>query len=213
MKGQVPGRVPRILPLVGHREHVGIVEMRPFGIASALAFGRRGRLGGIAPQPLRHVIVKELFGPDQTGQRLALDPPQLGVGQALLQPGVKLVGFVPAPGDDGVEIRESTRCRREVCRCGDLLEPQSHAGAGSTRQAQRDVERGFGSGLPGIYRGFLSGDEVLVEGILEIAGRVGPIVKPARVGFVVAEQRFRAALITQPVLAQSGVPGEDGVIA
>src|SRR5690242_21495221 len=43
-----PRRIPRVLPLVGHRDDVGVVEMRPFAIASALAPLGRRRLAGIA---------------------------------------------------------------------------------------------------------------------------------------------------------------------
>ena len=34
MKGEVPGGVPRVFPLVRHRDDVGIVQMQPVGIAS-----------------------------------------------------------------------------------------------------------------------------------------------------------------------------------
>ena len=37
VKRQIPGGVPRIFPLVRHRDDVGIVEVAPVGVASALA--------------------------------------------------------------------------------------------------------------------------------------------------------------------------------
>ena len=45
---QIPGRVPGILPLVRHRDDVGVVEVRPLVIAAAPALGRRRRLQRIA---------------------------------------------------------------------------------------------------------------------------------------------------------------------
>ena len=58
---EVPGRVPGILPLVRHRDDVGVVEVAPVGVAPVLALGRRRRLVGIAVEPLGHVVVVELL--------------------------------------------------------------------------------------------------------------------------------------------------------
>ena len=41
VKGQVPGRVPRILPLVGHRKDVGVVQMTPLVVSSSQTLSRR----------------------------------------------------------------------------------------------------------------------------------------------------------------------------
>ena len=46
----------------------------------------------------------KLLAPDHAGKRLALDEPRVGVGNALLQIGVKFVRFADALGEDGVEI-------------------------------------------------------------------------------------------------------------
>ena len=55
---QVPGRVPGILPLVRHRDDVGVVEVRPLAIAAATCVRcRRRRLAGVAVEPLRDVEV------------------------------------------------------------------------------------------------------------------------------------------------------------
>ena len=48
--------------------------------------------------------VEKLFRPDHPGKRLGLDVARVGIGDVLLQPGVKFVGFTPVPGEDGVEI-------------------------------------------------------------------------------------------------------------
>ena len=37
VEGQVPGRVPRVLPLVGHRDDVAVEHVEPLGVAHALA--------------------------------------------------------------------------------------------------------------------------------------------------------------------------------
>ena len=51
MKREVPRRIPRILPFVGHGDDVGVVEVRPFVVAPMLAFGGGGGWPG---SPLSH---------------------------------------------------------------------------------------------------------------------------------------------------------------
>jgi hypothetical protein len=71
VEGQVPRGVPRVLPLVGHRDHVAVVQMRPLVIARARTFSRRRRIGRVAVEPAAHVVVKELLGPQHPGECLA----------------------------------------------------------------------------------------------------------------------------------------------
>ena len=52
MKSQIPCRIPRILPLVGHGNDVGVIQMRPLVIAAVLALRRRRRIAGIAFEPV-----------------------------------------------------------------------------------------------------------------------------------------------------------------
>ena len=74
MKRQVPGGVPRILPFVGHRDDVGVVEVMPFVIASGHALCRGVGSAGIALKPTADVVMIELLAPQQTAERLAHDP-------------------------------------------------------------------------------------------------------------------------------------------
>ena len=61
VKGKVPRRVPWVLPLVGDRDNVAVVEMRPLAVASVLpAFGRR-RLSRIAIEPMFNTEMNELL--------------------------------------------------------------------------------------------------------------------------------------------------------
>ena len=65
VKRQVPGRVPRILPFIRHRDDIGVVDMFPIVVATIPSFGwRRGRFG-IAIQPLLDNVVIVLLGPEQ----------------------------------------------------------------------------------------------------------------------------------------------------
>ena len=62
VEGEVPRRVPRVLPLVRHRDDVGVVEVRPVGVAAVPALGRaaRGWSGSPSSQSLDDVVVELL---------------------------------------------------------------------------------------------------------------------------------------------------------
>src|SRR5436189_518966 len=72
MEGQVPGRVPGVLPLVWHRNDVAIDQVTPLRVSPTPA-RVRGRAVGIAFEPLGDIEEIKLFAPDEPGQRLALD--------------------------------------------------------------------------------------------------------------------------------------------
>ena len=76
MERQIPRGVPRIFPLVGHRDDVGVVQIRPIVISAleALRIGRR--LRRIAPKPAAHVVVIALLAPQQPRERLPLHQPR-----------------------------------------------------------------------------------------------------------------------------------------
>ena len=73
VEGQVPGRVPGVLPFVRHRDDVAAVVVAPLAVAPVFAAIGRRRTRRIAVEPLRDIEVEILLAPDQTGQRLALD--------------------------------------------------------------------------------------------------------------------------------------------
>ncbi len=93
VKGQVPGGVPGILPLVGHRDHVAIEQVPPIAVASFLS-RRTGRHAvGIAVEPGVDGVVIELFRPQQSCVGLPHDLASVvrqGCGNPL---GVELVGL------------------------------------------------------------------------------------------------------------------------
>jgi len=73
VKRQIPGRVPGVLPLVGHRDDVGVVEVRPGTVAAGMTLVGRRRPGGVAGEPSLHVVVEELLAPPQPPDRLPQD--------------------------------------------------------------------------------------------------------------------------------------------
>ena len=93
---QVPGGVPRVLPLVGHRDDVVVVEVRPLVVAADLARRRRRRLGRIAVEPALDVVVIELLAPQQAGEGLAHDAARV-VGERLRRDGARRTRRPRAP--------------------------------------------------------------------------------------------------------------------
>ena len=62
VEGEIPRRVPRVLPRVGHRDHVHVVQVRPLVVAAAASATSGG--GGPAGSPSSqrsHVVVVELL--------------------------------------------------------------------------------------------------------------------------------------------------------
>ena len=74
VEGQVPGRIPRILPLVRHRDDVGVEHVEPFRVAHVLAGGFEQRMTLVLAQPFLQVEVVILLAPQHSRQRLAVHP-------------------------------------------------------------------------------------------------------------------------------------------
>ena len=73
VKRRVPGREPRVLPLVWHGEDVAGEEMLPIPIPSLPTGRRRRRIGRITLQPILHDVLVKLLRPQQACMRLPLD--------------------------------------------------------------------------------------------------------------------------------------------
>ena len=112
---QIPGGVPGVLPLVGHRDDVAVVEVPPLGVAPRQpARGRRWHRG-IAVEPGADVVVIELLRPEQPGVGLANHEPLVGRERAgLLR--VEGIGLGPPGLHHGVEVGERRRDARPIRR-------------------------------------------------------------------------------------------------
>ncbi len=103
VEGQVPGGVPGVLPLVGHRDDVVVVEVCPLAIAPVLPFRRRWRLSGVAIDPAADIEVVPLLRPKHPGQRLAHHAPGV-VGELRRDhSGVELLRLLHSLRDQRVE--------------------------------------------------------------------------------------------------------------
>jgi hypothetical protein len=144
VKGEIPRCVPRVFPLVGHRDDVRVVEVRPVGVARLRVMRGRARLVRIAGEPAAHVVVVKLLRPQQSRVGLVQDVALLLAEARRAFRAVKKMRVVAALGEDGVEIRE--RARREIERVAEA-EAQHFRSAG--RQIDHIVRRAFRAGLRG----------------------------------------------------------------
>ena len=104
LKGDVPRRIPRILPLIRHRDHVAVVQMLPFAIACLPPNGRRRGKGRITLEPLADRIVIRLLRPQQPGVCLPRDAVFFRRRLPRNQGVVEFVGFSLAPLERRIEI-------------------------------------------------------------------------------------------------------------
>ncbi len=109
MKSKVPRRVPWILPLVRHRDDVGIVEMFPLMIATARTFGRGFGRRWITVKPVLDHIVVILFGPEHAAECLTHNQSSI-IRKMFWNYGlIKVVSFVNSRIEDLFEVGESLR--------------------------------------------------------------------------------------------------------
>ena len=130
VEGQVPGREPRVLPLVGHRHDVEGVEVAPAGVATRTAARPAAGLGGVAVEPAGDVVVVELLAPEHPGERLPHHQGLVGRRRCRGQLGVELVGLGP-PGDH----RSSSKSLPSASAATRGRSPEG-AGAGAARRSR-----------------------------------------------------------------------------
>ncbi len=74
VEGEVPCGVPGVLPLVRHRDDVGVEHVKPFGIARALPGRFEQRVTVVLLEPSIQIEVVVLLAPEHSRQRLAVHP-------------------------------------------------------------------------------------------------------------------------------------------
>ncbi len=103
---QVPGRIPRILPLVRHGDHVGVQHVKPIHVARAAPGGLEQRMALVLLKPPIQIEVVELLAPEHARQRLAVHAPLVLVQRLRGNPGVEFVRVGDSALDDVLEVAE-----------------------------------------------------------------------------------------------------------
>ena len=191
---QVPGGVPRVLPLVRHGDDLAVEEVRPVGVAA----GVPGLVGsghvGVSPQPVLDGVVVELFAPEQTRVRLPhhlqlLQTEGAGeVAQTLSgQAAVEGVGFRQADFESFIKERAEQLLPAELGLLFLAAEHQSDLRAGSPRHFLAVVRGALGPFLSRIHGALLARSDEPVEGVLDEGGRAVHAVQPLVVRLVLSE--------------------------
>ena len=103
---QIPGRVPRILPLVRHGDHVGVQHVEPFRVPHVVPSGPEKGMALVLAQPLFQIEVVVLLAPQHSRQRLAMHP-ALIFGQRIgRDPLVEFISVGDAAIEDLLEAGE-----------------------------------------------------------------------------------------------------------
>ena len=199
---QVPGRVPGVLPLVGHGDDVAVQHVEPLGVPDA-ARAAEERMRLVLLQPAVQVEVVVLLRPQHPRERLAVDPALVLAQRAGRDPVVELVGVLEPLPERLLERRSELAARRALGQAE--LDDLGAAG----RHLEDVARRGLRPGLPGVHRVPLPGDHVPVERVLDVRRRVRLAPEPLGVALVLREQELRRAVARERVLAQLGMGGHD----
>ena len=71
VEGEIPGRVPRVLPLVRHRDDVVVDHVEPLDVAAVADALVGQRAGAMAGEPAVEIEEVVLLAPQHAGERLA----------------------------------------------------------------------------------------------------------------------------------------------
>src|SRR6266404_91794 len=198
MKSEVPCRVPRILPLIGHGDDVGVIEVSPIFVAPVAPLGWRLRLSRIAVDPFVLDIVVVLLRPEHARERLAHHALGVGAEIAWYHFAIELVGFAQTGCEHAIELWTE---RMHLTRSLFFGETQFHRNrlAGSNRQLV--VGGGFRPSVAWVHSILICVHYVIVDAVFRECRTIGSVVEHARVGLIVSKEKLRSAFAIEPTLA------------
>ena len=122
VEGQIPGRVPGVLPLVGHRDDVLVQHVEPLRVPGVAITGME-RVGVVLVEPVVPVEEEELLAPEHAGEGLTHHVGRVFAHRWRRDRLVELVGFTKPVGEDLVERLSKGPGSRA---CGRGGEPQAN---------------------------------------------------------------------------------------
>ena len=143
MKCEVPGRKPRILPLVRHRDHVLRIEVAPPRVAARPVTIRGRRAARITIEPAGHVVLIELLGPEHPAEGLAHHARLVGAAVGWREQGVEGVGLALSRRQHRAEARA------QVGRA--VAQPEPDLGGLAGADSQVVQKGGLGPGPLRVY--------------------------------------------------------------
>src|SRR6266576_794372 len=103
MEGQIPSRVPRVFPLVGHGNNVLVQHMEPLRVPGLSVSGME-RVGVVLVQPVVTVEEEELLAPEHSCDGLAHHVGRVTTHRWRHDRLVKLIGFTKPINKDFVKL-------------------------------------------------------------------------------------------------------------
>ena len=208
VEGEIPGRVPGVLPLVRHRDDVVVDHVEPLAVPERAAPVVEG-VGAVLLQPRVGVEVIILLRPEHAGDGLAHHAGGIRGGRGRGHGAVELVRLPQPRGQGLVEALPEGRVFPRAAR-GPVREAQPHRRRPAGFHIQPIVRRGFGADPFGVYGVQATLDHAVVDAVLQIRTRIRVIETQAGVvGFVLGEEQRRIAFAVQPVRPQRGVRCRD----
>ena len=204
---EVPGREPRILPLVRHRDDVGDVHVEPLPIADHPALPRPHRMGIALIQPDVEVVIVVLLAPEHPGQRLAHHAGLVFAGGRRRDRGVELVGLGATLAQHGLEVVAQRITAVE--RRAEIVEPQPNRRRSAALDGQTMVRGHLGAAAVGVHGADSPPDHVLVDAILDVRRPVWLPVQALAVRLVLGEQQRHVVLAGEVPVADRLVPRLD----
>ncbi len=207
VEGQVPRRVPGVLPLVRHGEDVPVVEMGPVAVPAVPAARGRRRKGGVPLEPILDGEVVELLRPEEPGVALPRDAALLP-GQVPREEGGIVVVRLPDPIREHPVEPVSERFHRRLVLRGQAKAEGDSGARGDLQPVQRARLR---PRFLRVHRIASALDDVLVEGVLDVRRTVGRVEQPRRVRLVLREQEPGRPPL-RPGVGGETEPAEGGVL-
>jgi hypothetical protein len=203
MEGQVPGRVPRVFPFVGHRDDVPVQHVEPLRIPGS-PIARMQGIGVVLVEPVVAVEEEELLAPQHAGDRLAHHTRRIGAHGRGRDRLVELVRFANPVGEDRIE-RLAERPALLVRKPAG--ESQADYGGLSGTERGLVVSGDLGAVLVGIHRILPAVHDTVVDTVLDVSALVAGVEQPLMIRFVLGEQQRNVALAGEHERAQEGVRG------
>ena len=180
MERQIPRRIPRELPVVRHRHHVPVVQMRPPGVPALPPALRRFGLRRIPLQPLQHPEMIKLLRPQQAPVSL---PRDLQLHRNLL---VRVTESVKQ-----IRLEQPFREYRPEVHLAPLpvrAQPKPQFRLPASRNRHPVISRRLRPRLRGIHRPPLPLNHIPVERVFHIRILIRNAIQPLRIRLVIREQ-------------------------
>ena len=204
VEGQVPGRVPRVFPLVGHRDDVLVHHVEPLPVPELLAPVLEGARV-VLLQPLVPVEEVELLGPEHAGERLSHHRGRVGGDRGWGHRAVERVRLGLPRAERLLELRTERSCRFRCRR-----EAEAHGGRAAGGNVQPVMGRDLGAPPIGVHPVGAPQHHAVVDPVLHVrAGARLSGEEQLVVGLVLGEEEGDVALAVEHVLAQLAVRRRD----